>query len=230
MTNPTMSEIAQTASRAAACAYAAGKFNLSMTYTNVLALAKDALEAEARENEATLSLYSAFPSAEAEQDALEAEREAASSAAWARKAAFSAWEAAQEAWEAEEVRAYEARNAAHAAALEAEEAEEDEGWGDIAIEAWLRELSQGDRDWLCGEEAPQDVAREWHSQGFNALETREWAFRARCFRAAAARALANRGLHPEDCAIGTTSGDTIGYLVSAGDLSSAGAAKALLQV
>jgi hypothetical protein len=233
MNSMTMIDLHEAAKTAAAKAYAAGWYSLSLAFSEALAAAKEALEAEAAENEATLALFSCFPSEEAEQDALQAETQAISAASWARMAAWTAWEEAQAAFaaeEAEEVRAYEARCAEHEARMAEVEEEENEGWGDIAIEAMLRELSQGDREWICGEESPQDIAHEWAQQGFTPASMQEWAFRARCFRPEAARALTILGLNPEDCAIGTTTGDTVGYRVANGDMSPMEAAALALQV
>jgi hypothetical protein len=232
MNSMTMQDLYSAAKTAAAKAYAAGRYNLSMSFTNAQALAEEALEAEKQEYDATLALFSCFPSSEEEEAALEAERVAISAASWARLAAWNAFEAAQEAFqaeEAEEVRAYEARCAAHEATLaEVEEEDENDGWGDIALEAMLRDLSSGDRDFLCGEESPQDIAREWHSQGFTPASMREWAFRARCFRAEAARALTVSGLNPEDCRARGPYGETIGYRVANGDMSLQDALQALV--
>ena len=236
MTNPTMSDIYHAAKTAASRTYAAGWYALARAYTTAQALAAEALEAEKVEYEATLALFSCFPSEEAEQDALQAETQAISAASWARMAAWTAWEEAQAAFhaeEAEEIREYEARCAAYEATLaEAEEAaalEEEEGWGDIAIEAWLRDLSAGDRDFLCGEEDPVTIAREWYSQGFTPASMQEWAFRARCFRPEAARALTILGLNPEDCRVLGPQGDTVGHACANGDLDALAAAALVLQ-
>jgi len=226
----TMTELAEAASRAASAAYAAHRFQVSMAFTNALALAKDALEAENVEYNATLALYSCFSSEEEEQAALEAEREAASSAAWARKAAWSAWEDAQAAFHAEEaaeLEEYKARQAAHAASLEEEEEEELEAYRSEGIREFLQDLPQGDREWVCGENQVEDVAHEWAQQGFTALGVRTWIFQARCFCASTARALTVLGLTPEDCRSLVGQGDTVGYHVSNGDMSPAEALLAL---
>lgn len=87
------------------------------------------------------------------------------------------------------------------------------------IREFLEDLPAGDREWVCGEESPKAIAREWVQYGFNALGVREWAFRARCFRAEAARALIVLGLNPEDCRALNQQGDTVGYAVANGDMS-----------
>ena len=220
----TMTELAQTASKAAAAAYAAQKFSVSMAFSEALGAARAAIEAEEEEYNATLALFSSFSSASEEEAALEAERVAAAEAAWARVAAHAAFEAAQAAFhahEAADIEAYEAMTASHAAAAQAaEEQEEAEYRASIASEGireFLNDLSSGDRDWVCGEESPEDVAQEWADAGFNALETREWAFKARCYRADSARVLADQGLTPEDCAA-PAGYDTIGYAAANGDM------------
>ena len=79
MTNPTMTEIAEAASRAATQAYAAEQYSLSLAFVTAQRLAEEALEAE---------------------------RASSSASAWARMAAaWSAWEAAQAAYAAEEAEA-----------------------------------------------------------------------------------------------------------------------------
>ena len=81
----------------------------------------------------------------------------------------------------------------------------------------------------CGEtatrgESPSSVAREWAAAGFDSAEDVEDWLRARCFRAAGAKALDDAGLTPEQAAIRTREGaadyeDTIGFKVSNGELS-----------
>ena len=83
----------------------------------------------------------------------------------------------------------------------------------------LRDLPQGDRDFLCGEDSPQNVAHEWAQQGFTLASMREWALGARCFRPEAARALTVLGLNPEAAKRADEGGDTFGYLVANGDMS-----------
>lgn len=75
------------------------------------------------------------------------------------------------------------------------------------------------------------AARAWTAAGFDDETTARW-LRARCFEPAAARALAELGVTPEQAAARTRDGggylDTIGYKVAAGDLTPRqGAARSL---
>jgi hypothetical protein len=86
----------------------------------------------------------------------------------------------------------------------------------LALERWGGAATRG--------EPPATVAREWAAAGFDDAEDVEDWLRARCFKAAGAKALDGAGLTPEQAAIRTREGaadydDTIGFKVSNGDLS-----------
>lgn len=71
---------------------------------------------------------------------------------------------------------------------------------------------------------PEAMAREWMAAGFDDTdEVEEW-LSARCFTPQGAQALERAGITPEQAALRTTAGsagyeDTIGYKLTAGDLS-----------
>lgn len=79
---------------------------------------------------------------------------------------------------------------------------------------------------------PAAAAQEWTNAGFDDDVTARW-LAARCFDAAAARALADMGVSPEQAAARTRDGggrsvDTIAYKVASGDLTARqGAARTL---
>lgn len=79
-------------------------------------------------------------------------------------------------------------------------------------------------DFACGDpDDLQAVAQEWVDAGFTPAEADRW-LDARCFCASTARALARAGFAPEEAGEEATAPcgsyqDTIGYLVSNGDLS-----------
>ena len=84
---------------------------------------------------------------------------------------------------------------------------------------------------LAGRGDPAAAAQAWTDAGFDDAMTARW-LEARCFDAAAARAMADMGVAPEQAAKRTRDGggyvDTIAYKVANGDLTARqGAARTL---
>lgn len=72
---------------------------------------------------------------------------------------------------------------------------------------------------------PEAVAKAWEDAGFDDEMTARW-LEARCFDPAAARALADLGVRPEQANVRTPDGgdylDTVAYKVANGDLTARG--------
>ena len=140
MNSMTLTDLAEHAAYAAACAEAAfaasaeAYAEASAAAARALALAAaDPQEAKAAEDEAWAAWETAIN--------IDAESEDEETAAWV---------AEEKKW----------------AALAAEDDDDEEG----ALSRTLADMSEPDRDWACGEDTPDATAQAWINQGFTGLD------------------------------------------------------------